>query len=89
MPTFGERLRDLRIQAGLTQEGLATASGLPLGSIRNYEQGQREPLWDVVFRITGAMGVSAEEFRACVDGNTEPASAKKPAKLRGRTRKER
>jgi transcriptional regulator with XRE-family HTH domain len=43
MPTFAEKLKALREQANLTQTRLAEASGLPLGSIRNYEQGQREP----------------------------------------------
>jgi transcriptional regulator with XRE-family HTH domain len=68
MPTFAERLRDLRKRAGLTQAQLATASGVPLGSIRNYEQGQREPYWDVAFRLVGALGVSVESFADCVDG---------------------
>jgi transcriptional regulator with XRE-family HTH domain len=67
MPTFAERLRDLRKRAGLTQAQLATASGVPLGSIRNYEQGQREPYWDVAFRLVGALGVSVDSFADCVD----------------------
>lgn len=83
MPTFGDRLRELRTNAGLTQSGLAEASGLPLGSIRNYEQGQREPLWDVVFRLADAMGVSCESFKGCAG-----ASADAEPRGRGRPRKE-
>jgi transcriptional regulator with XRE-family HTH domain len=67
MPTFAERLRELREGAGLTQAGLAAASGLPLGSIRNYEQGQREPYWQVVFRLAAALKVGPEAFSACVE----------------------
>jgi transcriptional regulator with XRE-family HTH domain len=75
---FAERLRELRKEAGLTQEGLADASGLPLGSIRNYEQGQREPYWAVVFKLANALGVSCEAFAGCA--NVRPA----PAKRRGK-----
>src|SRR4051794_19771629 len=74
--TFGEKLRQLREQAGMTQQALADASGLPLPSIRGYEQGQREPLWSVIFKLTRAMGVSCEAFAECdLDGPTTPAAA--------------
>jgi transcriptional regulator with XRE-family HTH domain len=76
MPTFASRLRELRKRAGLTQLQLAEASGVPLGSIRNYEQGQREPYWDVAFRLAAAMGVSAEAFADCV--NPAPLAPGKP-----------
>lgn len=76
MPTFASRLRELRKRAGLTQLQLAQASGVPLGSIRNYEQGQREPYWDVAFRLAAAMGVSAEAFSDCVSSSAPLASSK-------------
>ena len=63
MPTFGERLRTLREKAGLTQAELAAASGLPIGSIRNYEQGQREPKWQAVFRLARALALTAARSR--------------------------
>jgi transcriptional regulator with XRE-family HTH domain len=66
MPSFAERLRELRKQAGVTQAQLAERSGIPLGSIRNYEQGQREPYWNVAFRLATALGVSVEAFADCV-----------------------
>jgi transcriptional regulator with XRE-family HTH domain len=64
---FAEKLRRLREAAGLTQSGLAERAGLPIGSIRNYEQGQREPLWRVLFKITQALGTTCEEFADCDD----------------------
>ncbi|HKI30722.1 MAG TPA: helix-turn-helix domain-containing protein, partial [Gemmataceae bacterium] len=73
MATFAERLRELREKAGLTQQQLADASGLPVGSLRNYEQGQREPYWQVVFRLAAALGVRCEAFADC-------AGAELPAK---------
>jgi transcriptional regulator with XRE-family HTH domain len=84
MPTFAERLRELREKAGLTQAQLAENSGLPLGSIRNYEQGQREPYWTAVFRLAEALGVAADAFARCVD---ESPLAAKPRRARPRARK--
>jgi transcriptional regulator with XRE-family HTH domain len=78
--TFGERLRQLRDEAGMTQVDLAEASGLPLGSLRNYEQGQREPYWSVIFKLAEALGVPVEAFRACL-------SDEKPAAIYPRRRK--
>jgi transcriptional regulator with XRE-family HTH domain len=75
MPTFAERLRELRERAGLTQAQLAEASGLPIGSIRNYEQGQREPYWNVVFQLAAALGVSCEAFAVCT-AVSKPAAGK-------------
>jgi len=66
MPTFGERLRELRQQAGMTQEALASASGMSIGSIRNYEQDVREPYWVGVFKLAEALGVSCDAFKNCV-----------------------
>ena len=80
--TFADRLRQLREERGMTQAGLAEASGLPLGSIRNYEQGQREPYWGVVFKLADALGVSCDKFHDCVSGAAELAP-----KPRGRPRK--
>jgi transcriptional regulator with XRE-family HTH domain len=73
MATFAERLRELREKAGLTQQQLADASGLPVGSLRNYEQGQREPYWQVVFRLAAALGVGCEAFADC-EGAEVPAA---------------
>ena len=100
--TFAERLKQLREQAGLTQESLARKSNLSLGAVRNYEQGIREPYWQIVFQLAEALGVSCEVFRDAVAPPTEqpskaagsPASersggkaAGKPARPKARPRK--
>jgi transcriptional regulator with XRE-family HTH domain len=94
MLTFGERLRELRDKAGLTQVQLAEASGLPLGSIRNYEQGQREPYWNVLFKLAAALGVKAEAFADCVSkdetegkGKGQSRIARPTAKNKAKARK--
>lgn len=40
--TFGTRLKQAREQAGLTQESLATASGVKQGTISKIERGESE-----------------------------------------------
>jgi transcriptional regulator with XRE-family HTH domain len=97
--TFAEKLKELRVEAGLTQAGLAEVAGRGLGAIRDYEQGNREPLLSTGFQLAKALGVSVEAFADCdfADGvpkekprgrpKKEPA-AEKPKRSRGRPRKE-
>jgi transcriptional regulator with XRE-family HTH domain len=59
---FGERLQDLRREAGLSQSELAERANLPLATLQGYEQGRREPLWNVVFHLARVLGVSVERF---------------------------
>ena len=82
--TFAEKLRELREKAGLTQTQLAKASDLPLGSLRNYEQGQREPYWDVVFKLVRALGTDCAAFADCAEAQ---AAATASAPKQGRPRK--
>jgi hypothetical protein len=56
---------------------VAEASGLPLGSIRNYEQGHRDPLWQAIFKLAAALGVSCEAFQICVEDGQALAAPKK------------
>ena len=86
MPKFGERLRELREKAGMTQAQLADKSGLPIGSIRNYEQGQREPYWQVVFKLAASLGTSCEAFAGCVI-HEEPAPGPKVGRAGQKKRK--
>ncbi len=86
--TFGEKLRELRVAAGMTQEALARAAGLSLGNVRNYEQGLREPRWQNLFQLAAALGVSTNVFAVCV-GTEAPAEGEgtKAAPKRGRKAK--
>jgi transcriptional regulator with XRE-family HTH domain len=78
MATFGEKLRQLRGEAGLTQEELARQAGLGLGAVRDYEQGRKGPSVASLFKLAGALGVSCEAFKDCVgDGQ---AAESPPAK---------
>jgi transcriptional regulator with XRE-family HTH domain len=62
MPTFGEVLKDLRTAAGWTQAQLAEHSSVPLGTIRDYEQGKRDPLLSSAQKLARALGRSLDVF---------------------------
>ena len=51
-------LKRLREQAGLSQRELAEASGVPVRTIQQYEQGQKEirrAAWETVSRLAAAL----------------------------------
>jgi len=76
---FGDKLKALRMVAGMSQPALAEASGLPVGSIRQYEQGRREPYWQVVFKLAEALGVDCSAFKDCIDADAPPSATTKRA----------
>jgi transcriptional regulator with XRE-family HTH domain len=69
---FADKLKELREEASLTQAALATASGLSLGIIRDYEQGNREPAFQSLFKLCSALGLSPEVFAECAKGGEKP-----------------
>jgi transcriptional regulator with XRE-family HTH domain len=60
---FGEKLKQVRKEKGLTQKELSEQSEIPLPTIRSYEQGQSKPSWESVVALATALGVSTEAFR--------------------------
>lgn len=76
--TFAERLKELRVKAVMTQEALATASGVPLGTLRGYEQAKRIPGFGAIVRLAEALGTDCRAFAGCSDISEEPPA--KPAK---------
>ena len=53
---FGDRLRALRRQAGLSQQALGEAAGLDRKTISRVEGGVYSPTLDLVFLIAAALG---------------------------------
>ena len=61
--TFGERLQELRKQAGLTQGELAAKIGVPIHTVRNHEQDLREPVASTIYGgYCKALGVDCRSF---------------------------
>ncbi len=54
--TSGERIRDLRRRAGLTQAELAERAGVVPTVLSAYERGRREPGADTFLRLVAAAG---------------------------------
>jgi transcriptional regulator with XRE-family HTH domain len=50
----------LRLAAGLSQSKLAGKSGVPIGTLRNWEQDRRVPLLDTAARVAQALGVTLD-----------------------------
>jgi DNA-binding XRE family transcriptional regulator len=68
--TFGERLKELREAAGLTQAGLAERAGMNRFGVAKLEQGVREPTWATVRALARALSVG------CVAFETTPPPAR-------------
>src|SRR3954453_3916987 len=61
-PSFGDVVRQLRQDAGLSQAGLAAAAGIHLRQIHRYESGEQQPALDVAQRLATALGVTLDEL---------------------------
>jgi len=55
---FGQRLRNARVHAGLSQSGLEGRSGIPKARLSRYENGHVLPSIDTLGRLASALGVS-------------------------------
>lgn len=61
-PDIGERIRQCRINARLTQEELAELARLSRVTIAKYESGRIEPGINAMMRIADAFGITVDEL---------------------------
>lgn len=54
---FGERVRDLRLERGLSQERLAEAADLHRNHLGTVERGEQNPTLDSILALATALGV--------------------------------
>src|SRR2546430_1115515 len=85
-PAFGRKLAEAREGKGLSQAGLAEASGVPLGTIREVEQGKREPLFGNMQKLRAALGLDLNALPPTLLEGDGPRGAG-PAAPPGRPRK--
>ncbi|MGD6931860.1 helix-turn-helix domain-containing protein [Bacillus thuringiensis] len=60
MKTFGNIIRDLRKQKGITQEELAQSLQLSESTIGMYERNERQPDYNTLIRIADYFNVSTD-----------------------------
>src|SRR5262245_50609758 len=77
---FGQRLKELREQTGLTQQGLAEKAGLSQRAVSHWEQGLREPSWSMVLALCSALGVDCTTFTVVPAGKPGPRLRGRPPK---------
>jgi predicted ATPase/DNA-binding CsgD family transcriptional regulator/DNA-binding XRE family transcriptional regulator len=61
---FGERLRQARVAAGLTQEALAERAGISARSLQRTELGLAQPRRDTLTRLLRALDLSRDQYAA-------------------------
>jgi transcriptional regulator with XRE-family HTH domain len=59
---FGERIRTLRTERGLTQERLAGKADLTTGFVNNVENGNKTPSLTTILKLARALEVDASEL---------------------------
>ena len=57
---MGEKLKELRKAKGVSQKQVADAIGVTLSAYSNYEQGIREPSYDILKKICILFDISAD-----------------------------
>jgi transcriptional regulator with XRE-family HTH domain len=82
IPALGERIRQLRHAAGMTQQSLAVAAGLSISVVVQLENGLRDdPRISTVAALARALGVTIDELIPTT-GQGEPPPAKKTPRKR-------
>lgn len=65
---FGRRMRRIRLDIGLTQEGLAEKSGLHPTYIGGIERGERNVGLENIIKIARALGVTPSDIFSAFEG---------------------
>lgn len=60
MKTMGQRLRDLRTEAGKTASEVSMATGIGESALRNYECGLRIPRFKAMFKLAEYYGKTVD-----------------------------
>lgn len=83
--TIGAALRAAREKAKMTQDQLATRTGMSPQVLSRLERGDSDPRWSTVVRIANALGVSLDALKSH-SGADVPKGQPVPRALRGELR---
>ena len=59
---IGKRMKQHRLQAGLSQAGLAEISGMNTNAYAKIERGENEPTLGTIKKLSKALGVKASDI---------------------------
>jgi putative transcriptional regulator len=81
--SFGQHMRALREEAGLSRAERARRAGVPVSTLRNWENDRGFPSLATGLRLAGALGVPVERLAEGVqdpakDGAEQPAPSPDP-----------
>jgi transcriptional regulator with XRE-family HTH domain len=68
---FPQRLKELRMQKGISQKEFAHITNLNYAQYNRYEMGDRMPSTDTISKLADALGVSVDYL---LEGDTENAT---------------
>jgi len=69
---FGQRVRDLRIHSGMTQEELATAAQLHWTYVSQIERGKRNLTYKCLARLAEGLGVTLSQLVEGQESDHDP-----------------
>lgn len=72
--SFGRVLRQLRKEAGLTQEQLALAAGIERNYVSLIERGINQPALKVIFKLAEALGTTPSKILQQVEAQMKNLS---------------
>lgn len=75
--TIGQRIKEARKRAGLTQKALAMQIGSATGTVQQYELGKRHPRLEQLYAIADALNISIEDLLGIDRENRAVTSADK------------
>ena len=65
--TVGEKIKELRIDKGLSQNGLAKLVGVSQKAVDYWEKNTNEPKASYIIALVKAFGISFDEFFSDID----------------------
>lgn len=73
--TIGDRIKEVRVKCGLTQEALAAQMGIAKTTLTGYEKGNRGPKSDMLMKIALICGTSVDYLVGVEDAGREDEQA--------------
>jgi transcriptional regulator with XRE-family HTH domain len=79
IPPVGQRIREVRLDRGITLRGLARAVGVSPSLVSQIETGKSQPSVSTLYAITKALDISVEDVFDIEDGAGFPPPPPEPA----------